>query len=51
VAAALVIHQYGLVRARSRDASFRAFLNNNWIGCAIFGGLAADLYFGVRLGS
>ena len=49
VAAALVIYQYRLIRTRSRDACFRAFLNNNWIGCAIFVGLAADLEFRLRL--
>ena len=42
-AAALVIYQHRLARTRDREACFRAFLNNNWIGCAIFLGLAADL--------
>jgi 4-hydroxybenzoate polyprenyltransferase len=48
-AAALVIHQYRLVRTREREPCFRAFLNNNWVGLAIFAGVAADLYFRVRL--
>ena len=43
IAATLVIHQHKLARTRDRDACFKAFLNNNWVGCAIFLGLAADL--------
>jgi 4-hydroxybenzoate polyprenyltransferase len=49
VAAALVYRQYRLIRTRDRDACFKAFLNNNWVGCAIFVGLASDLYFRIRL--
>jgi 4-hydroxybenzoate polyprenyltransferase len=49
VAAGLVYHQYRLIRTREREACFNAFLNNNWVGCAIFVGLAADLYFRIRL--
>jgi 4-hydroxybenzoate polyprenyltransferase len=37
-----VIYQYLLIRERSRDGCFRAFLNNNWTGFAIFAGTAAD---------
>ena len=49
VAAALVWYQYRLIRTRHRDACFRAFLNNAWVGMVIFAGLAADLYFRIRL--
>ena len=49
VAALCVRYQFGLIVTRERDACFRAFLNNNWVGCAIFVGLAADLYFRIRL--
>jgi 4-hydroxybenzoate polyprenyltransferase len=49
VAVALVLYQYRLVRTRNREACFKAFLNNNWVGCAIFLGLALDLEFRVRL--
>jgi 4-hydroxybenzoate polyprenyltransferase len=31
--------QLFLIRGRERDACFRAFLNNNWVGLAIFVGL------------
>jgi 4-hydroxybenzoate polyprenyltransferase len=50
VAAALVYRQYILIRSRERAACFKAFLENNWIGLAIFGGLALDLLFRIRLG-
>jgi 4-hydroxybenzoate polyprenyltransferase len=49
VAAGLALYQYRLIRTRDREGCFEAFRNNNWIGCAIFVGLAADLYFRVRL--
>jgi 4-hydroxybenzoate polyprenyltransferase len=49
IAAGLVYYQYRLIRTRDRDACFKAFVNNNWLGCAIFVGLAADLYFRIRL--
>jgi 4-hydroxybenzoate polyprenyltransferase len=48
IAAVLVYHQYRLIRARDRDGCFKAFLNNNWVGFAIFLGLAADLHFRLR---
>jgi 4-hydroxybenzoate polyprenyltransferase len=48
-AAVGVRRQFALIRTRERDACFRAFLDNNWVGLAIFLGLAADLYFRIRL--
>jgi 4-hydroxybenzoate polyprenyltransferase len=48
VAAALVYHQYRLIRTRDREGCFKAFLNNNWVGFAIFLGLVADLHFRFR---
>lgn len=42
MASLFVYHQY-LARARSREGCFRAFLNNNWAGFAVFAGLALDL--------
>ena len=50
VAAGLVYRQYTLVRTRERDRCFKAFLENNWVGLAIFTGLALDLLLRVRLG-
>ncbi|MFO7528739.1 MAG: 4-hydroxybenzoate octaprenyltransferase [Marinobacter sp.] len=37
-------HQY-LARDRAREGCFKAFLNNNWAGFAVFAGLAIDLLF------
>jgi len=39
-AAILFIWQLFVARTRERDACFRAFLNNNWVGLVIFLGLA-----------
>jgi 4-hydroxybenzoate polyprenyltransferase len=44
VALTLVAWQFHLIRGRGRDGCFRAFLNNNWVGMAIFAGLALDLF-------
>jgi 4-hydroxybenzoate polyprenyltransferase len=49
-AAVLVNQQYELIRTRERDACFKAFLQNNRVGFAIFAGLALDLLFRIRLG-
>jgi 4-hydroxybenzoate polyprenyltransferase len=45
VAAGLVLYQYWLIRGRDRNRCFRAFRNNNWVGLAVFAGLALDLHF------
>jgi len=39
VAAALFSWQLVAIRRRERDACFRAFMNNNWVGFALFVGL------------
>jgi 4-hydroxybenzoate polyprenyltransferase len=41
--AVLFVYQQWLIRHRMRDACFKAFLNNNWVGLAIFVGIAVDL--------
>ncbi|WP_051560182.1 4-hydroxybenzoate octaprenyltransferase [Marinobacterium jannaschii] len=38
-AGALFVHQQWLIRDRDRDLCFRAFLNNNRVGLAIFAGI------------
>lgn len=42
MAGLFVYHQY-LARERDRDGCFKAFLNNNWAGFAVFTGLVIDL--------
>lgn len=40
IAAAIALYHYTLIRDRDRSKCFKAFLHNNWIGAAIFAGLA-----------
>ena len=41
--ACLFIYQQYLARFREREGCFKAFLNNNWAGFAVFTGLVIDL--------
>ena len=38
----LFVYQQHLIREREPAACFRAFLNNNWVGAAVFAGIVAD---------
>ena len=40
VAALLVAYEFRIARHREREACFRAFLHNNWVGAALFAGIA-----------
>lgn len=40
VAAVLVVWEFWIARHRERGPCFRAFLHNNWIGAAVFAGIA-----------
>ncbi len=42
VAIALVGHEFIIARHRDRDACFRAFLHNHWVGAAVFAGITLD---------
>jgi 4-hydroxybenzoate polyprenyltransferase len=42
VAGLIAAWHYTLIRDRSRAGCFRAFRHNNWIGLAVFAGIAAD---------
>jgi len=42
VAAATCAWHYRLIRGRTREGCFRAFLGNNWVGLAVFAGILAD---------
>lgn len=40
VAAAMMAYHWFLIRERSREGCFKAFMHNNWVGGAIFAGIA-----------
>jgi 4-hydroxybenzoate polyprenyltransferase len=42
IAALFAAYQYRLIRARTREGCFKAFLFNNWVGAAVFAGIVAD---------
>jgi 4-hydroxybenzoate polyprenyltransferase len=42
VAEGIALHHYKLIRDRSREKCFAAFLHNNWFGAAVFAGLVGD---------
>jgi 4-hydroxybenzoate polyprenyltransferase len=44
-AAVFFVYQLWLIRDRDRDACFRAFLNNNYVGMAVFIGMALEYQF------
>jgi 4-hydroxybenzoate polyprenyltransferase len=46
--AAIFAYQLWLIRARDRASCFRAFLNNNYFGMAVFIGLALEYQFAAR---
>ncbi len=51
VAVIIVGYHYTLIRGREREACFKAFRHNVWIGAAIFGGLVVELNLLPRFGS
>lgn len=48
VAALLVLWEFRIARGRDRAACFRAFLHNNWVGLAVFAGIALDFLLRAR---
>jgi len=46
VAVLLVAWEFMLARYRDREACFRAFLHNHWVGMAVFAGIALDYALG-----
>lgn len=40
----LVVWQYQIIKSRNKASCFKAFLANNWIGCVILVGIAAEYY-------
>ena len=39
VAGAMMVYHWFLIRGRSREGCFKAFMHNNWVGGAIFAGI------------
>jgi 4-hydroxybenzoate polyprenyltransferase len=48
VAAGIMGVHFTWIRGRERAACFKAFLNNNWVGAAIFAGIALDFLISGR---
>jgi 4-hydroxybenzoate polyprenyltransferase len=42
ISAGIAAYHHRLIRGRERDACFKAFLHNNWMGAVIFAGVVAD---------
>ncbi len=43
-AAGIALHHYTLIKDRSREKCFVAFLHNNWFGAAVFAGVVGDYW-------
>jgi len=43
LAGAMMLYHWTLIRSRSREGCFKAFRHNNWVGAAVFAGIAASL--------
>lgn len=46
IAGGIIVYHYKLIRTRERNACFRAFLNNTWVGAVIFIGIFASKWLG-----
>lgn len=44
IAEGISVYHYTLIKDRSRDKCFAAFLHNNWFGAAVFAGLVTDYF-------
>ncbi|HZM35949.1 MAG TPA: 4-hydroxybenzoate octaprenyltransferase [Burkholderiales bacterium] len=42
VAGAMMLYHWFLIRGRSREGCFKAFMHNNWVGAIIFAGIVAS---------
>jgi 4-hydroxybenzoate polyprenyltransferase len=45
-AGAMMVYHWFLIRGRSREGSFKAFMHNNWVGGAVFAGIVFGSLFG-----
>ncbi|WP_423213481.1 4-hydroxybenzoate octaprenyltransferase [Rhodocyclus gracilis] len=48
VAAGMAVYHWTLIRDRAGPPCFKAFMHNNWLGAAVFAGIALDLFFSDR---
>jgi 4-hydroxybenzoate polyprenyltransferase len=44
IAALIALYHFTLIRERNREQCFKAFLHNNWLGAAVFAGIAVDFW-------
>ena len=44
LALAIAGYHYTLIRTRTREGCFRAFNHNNWLGAAVFAGIAGEYW-------
>jgi 4-hydroxybenzoate polyprenyltransferase len=44
VAEGIALYHYRLIKNRSREKCFAAFLHNNWIGAVVFAGMVVDYW-------
>jgi 4-hydroxybenzoate polyprenyltransferase len=42
IAEGIALYHYRLIKDRSREDCFKAFLHNNWFGAAVFAGVVGD---------
>ena len=42
-AGVMMVYHWTLIRGHGRDGCFKAFMNNNWVGGAVFAGIVASL--------
>jgi len=45
-AGVMMVYHWTLIRDRGRDGCFKAFMNNNWVGGAVFAGIVCSLPLG-----
>ena len=45
-AGAMMVYHWFLIRGRSREGCFKAFMHNNWVGAAVFAGIVASFLLG-----
>ena len=48
LAGVMACYHYKLIRDRSREGCFKAFMHNNWLGAAVFAGIVLDHGFRLR---